>query len=379
MSKVERRKRTELPSLKLNAKSEYYINVGGKKIYMGRNLEIARQNLTDFVAGRRPGENANLLSELALRFLDANEHHPKYQKFQRAAMRLVETCGSRPVDEFGPVMFKKVRASFLADGLARSYVNELMDRIKQIIRFAVEEEMAKESTAAVIDAVKRLRKGQGRDNPPRMDVPDEAVLRTLPFANPTLRDMITIQRLSGMRPNEVMLMTMAQIDTSQGDVWIYRPTQSKTGSSVVLGKYEIAILQQRMIGKKPTDFLFSPQESLAERHHRPIKHWENRHYSRYGYNQAVGRCVEKANRDAAKRGLPPVEHWTPYQLRHASATFVSLLYGPEAARDQLGHTSTKTTARYDHSAEARQIALVRQRDADSSTMAVGIFQSFRNK
>lgn len=366
MSKISRRKKTELPALKLNAKGEFHINVDGKKVYMGRELLVAKKNLVDFIARRAVGKEGVIVSELVLKFLDEFKNHPKYQKYRRVAERLVELYGDMPVQNFGPIAFKKVRKTFVEEGLARSYVNELMDKIKHIVRFAVEEEMLPEAAAAAIAVVKALPKGAARDNPPRLDVEDGDVARTLKFALPTIRDMIIVQRVSGMRPSEIALMTMEQIEKVLPDVWVYRPRKSKTGSVVVLGKAEIEILRRRQLGKKSNDILFSPQDTQNERQKSPPKPWQNRAYSRHGYKQAVQRTIQKANKNAEKNGLPPVPHGTPYQLRHASATFLSLLYDRETARQQLGHANPQTTTTYDHSELKKKIALVPKRNHDQS-------------
>lgn len=315
-----------------------------------------------------------IVSELVLKFLDEFKNHPKYQKYRCAAERLVELYGDMPVQNFGPIAFKKVRKTFVEEGLARSYVNELMDKIKHIVRFAVEEEMLPEAAAAAIAVVKALPKGAARDNPPRLDVEDGDVARTLKFALPTIRDMIIVQRIGGMRPSEIALMTMEQIEKMLPDVWVYRPRKSKTGSVVVLGKAEIEILRRRQLGKNRTIF-YSPRKirkTNAESHLRnrgkivPI--------SRHGYKQAVQRTIQKANKNAEKNGLPPVPHGTPYQLRHASATFLSLLYNRETARQQLGHANPQTTTTYDHSELKKKIALVQKRNHDQSPEMINVMK-----
>lgn len=69
MSKISRRKKTELPALKWNAKGEFHINVAGKKVYMGRDFLVAKKNLVDFIAGKAVGRDEVIVSELVLKFL----------------------------------------------------------------------------------------------------------------------------------------------------------------------------------------------------------------------------------------------------------------------------------------------------------------------
>ena len=49
----------------------------------------------------------------------------------------------------------------------------------------------------------------------------------LPFLRPPVVAMVKLQRLTGMRPGEVVLMRPCDLDIS-GAVWIYRPSRHKT-------------------------------------------------------------------------------------------------------------------------------------------------------
>lgn len=71
------------------------------------------------------------------------------------------------------------------------------------------------------------------------------------------------------------------------------------------------------------------------------------------------------NEQLRKEGRPEsemIQHWTPYQLRHATATFLSLLMDREAAATALGHSNTQTTRIYDHSEVEKALRFVRERD-----------------
>ncbi len=56
----------------------------------------------------------------------------------------------------------------------------------------------------------------------RKDV--EAVLPHLPEV---VRDMVQLQRFTGMRPGQLATMRLADVDRSDADVWLYRPTVHK--------------------------------------------------------------------------------------------------------------------------------------------------------
>jgi integrase len=121
--------------------------------------------------------------------------------------------------------------------------------------------------------VKTLRKGEEGtfDNEERQPVPDDVIRRTLPFMPPTLRAMVIVQRLTGMRPSEVFNMRVGEIiRDSDSELWHYIPGSHKTeeyiGKKVIpLGKPEQELIAPRLVGKSDTDYIFSPKDTVKER------------------------------------------------------------------------------------------------------------------
>jgi len=58
-------------------------------------------------------------------------------------------------------------------------------------------------------------------------VADATIDATLPHLSPTVRAMVELQRLTGMRPVEVCIMRTCVVNT-QGRIWEYRPSTHKT-------------------------------------------------------------------------------------------------------------------------------------------------------
>jgi integrase len=75
-----------------------------------------------------------------------------------------------------------------------------------------------------------LRAGRtdAREKPPVGPVSDEAVERTLPYLTATVASMVRLQRLTGMRPGEVVLMRAVDIDMGDPTCWVYRPARHKS-------------------------------------------------------------------------------------------------------------------------------------------------------
>lgn len=385
--KRTRRKNYDVPTLKRNKKrNSFYISFHGKKIYMGARLADAKKNLIHFidenckkesnVVDSRKTKNHVTITDLVLAVLQ-EKYFPESTMFRAriAFEKLNDNFGSDDVETFGPVALKRIREEWIQEGKARSYIQDLEKVIKRLFRFGVENELVSETVAAKLMYVKPIREGEARDNPPREDVKDAEILKTLPYLLPTVRDMVVLQRISGMRPSELFRMTKEQFLKMEGDVWIYAPFKFKTkihskSRIIGFGAYEIGILKKYMDIRKPDEPFFSPQDTWKERARRlGVKESRNRNignsYNRYSYNENIHRTIERANAEMKAAGRPEsdlIEPWTPYQLRHAAATFLSLLMDENAAATALGHSSTKTTRIYDHSAVAKVEKFIQERD-----------------
>ena len=66
-------------------------------------------------------------------------------------------------------------------------------------------------------------------------------------------------------------------------------------------------------------------------------------YTPESYARAIVYAIRRANRNGEN-----IEHWTPYQLRHAAATEARKKYGRDGAKALLGHVSGDVTDRYTH-------------------------------
>ncbi len=178
---------------------------------------------------------------------------------------------------------------------------------------------------------------------------------------PTLRAMVELQRLSGLRPGEVRLFVPADLDTS-GDLWVYRPDEHKMShlgrdKAVPLPPSARALLEPWLVGRGPNEILFSPirarEEMYAERRSRRkskvtpsqlsrrkpadlhTKKWTTR-FTDHGYAAWIRRACVRA-------GVKP---WKPGQLRHNFATEVRARFGLEAAQVLLGHKRADVTQVY---------------------------------
>jgi len=320
-----------------------------------------------------------LVSELATDFLTAIEFQTNKADlwhFNRVIGFLVDIYGELSVNEFSPKKLKTVRKQMIKAGtLCRGMVNSYTARIIRIFAWGVEEELAKTDVKALRE-VRNLRKGeQGTfDNPPREDVPDAIIERTLPFMFPTVAAMVQVQRLTGMRPSEVLNMRVGDIDKTRGNgLWYYTPKSHKTEEHIgkkpiPLGEPEQELLTPYLIGKKTSEAVFSPRTAMEEwkterRANRKTKITPSQlerdrqraenptdrigdFYDSGSYRRAVEYAIRKGNKVLPEEQKIP--HWTLYQLRHNAGTEAEKMGGLDKAQALLGHKTANVTKRYAH-------------------------------
>jgi integrase len=315
------------------------------------------------------------------------------QHVVKCALRYVKQLyGHTPAREFGPLALKAVRQKLiehpvvrkvkvtdpesgevrekeklLQRGLARRNINKLVGRIKRMFSWAVEEELLPAAVHAALEHVQGLRKGkgQGREKPRVKPVPATLVDQTLPHLPRTVRAMVEVQRLTGMRPQEVCGMRPVDIDMT-GAVWEYRPARYKTEHKndaddpdreriIFIGPRAQAVLKP-FLPPNVEAHVFSPIRSEEERNAQkrqgrksPMtpsqarrKGKANRRrpwhdgYEVAAYRRAVRRACEKHG----------IHVWHPNQIRHARGTEVRKRFGLEAAQAVLGHAELGVTQVY---------------------------------
>lgn len=267
--------------------------------------------------------------------------------------------GKTKVVDFGPKALKEVRQHMIEAGLSRGVINQRVNRIKRIVKWAVGEELVPPGILHGLQAVDGLRYGRSaaRETEPVKPVADAWVDAVLPFVAPQVAAMVQLQRLTGMRTCELTIMRGCDIDMA-GDTWIYEPYTHKNRwrghrRLVPLGPKAQAIIHT-YLRMATEDFLFSPADAEAWRNEQrrrqrktpmtpsqaarmpkaaPLRSKRNR-YDSDSYRRAIEYGVAKA-----KKAGVEIPHWHPYQLRHRHATDVRRKFGVEAAQVSLGHAS----------------------------------------
>jgi integrase len=260
----------------------------------------------------------------------------------KLALRELTAEGETTAASFGPVALKRVRERFVANGWGRPYVNAQTRRLRQVWRWAAENEFVPAATWQALSAVSGLRIGRTAAPEPAPVEPVDAwrVGRTLPFLPPAVAAMVRLQWHSGCRPQDVCNLRAEDLDRS-GVVWVYRPGSHKTRWRGKVREVFFGPRAQAVLGDwlPESGHAFSPAREAAKRKVKkaPCPRRPPRpHYSTGTYDRAVLRGCRKA-------GVPP---WSPNQLRHSAATRFRERFGLERTRELLGHQQTATSELY---------------------------------
>lgn len=317
---------------------------------------------------------------------------PENGQIRSALKPLIKRYRKLAVSKFGPLKLQRVREDMLKErSWTRNTINDHIGRIVKMIKWGVSQELVPPDVYASCKAVENLKKGrctapEGRDVPP---VELERIEAILPFVGRQIRAMILLQQLTGMRPQEVRLMRMADIDRADPRAWEYIPERHKTehhgkNRKIFLGPKAQNVLSG-FLTVDPDAYVFSPLDAYNEALERRQKNAKSkrrvprkkvaepqrkpRHESMYtkdSYNRAIKRACEIAfemptelrkipqtaapderERLKAKAKEWRAKHcWSPNQLRHTAATELRRQLDLDASRVILGHSDARTTATY---------------------------------
>jgi len=376
------------------------VRIQGRDFYLGRydspeSWEKYHRLIAEHIATNgnhpvqgQPSPKGLTVDSVLLRYWTYAESY--YQRDGEATKELVcmrdalkplrRLYGTAEAAEFGPLKLKVVRSHMIDEqDLCRNEINKRVGRIKRFFRWAVSEELVPPSIIHGLDSVKGLRrnKTRARETQKVKPVADQHVDAVLPFLPPQLRAMINIQRLTGMRPGEVVLMRECDIDrTTQHDIWVFFPHRHKKDwldepRAIAVGPQGQAILRP-FLDRGPESYFFSPKEAYLWRlENRDVKSHGERKTKVYPSELRAREKAKLARRKISRSGKRndhyttesywkslqygfkkafeanvELVRWFPYQLRHSSATHLRKRFGVEASRVTLGHSRIDTTELY---------------------------------
>jgi integrase len=282
----------------------------------------------------------------------------EYVNLIHAVEPLTQLFSESRVSDFRPRDLKVVRQMMVDNDLSRKVINQRINRIRRIFKWGVENDFVESSVLHALQAIAPLKAGRtnAKERAAIGPVPQEHVDVVIPLATRQVGAMIRVQEHTGMRPGEVVIMRMKDVDMS-GSPWVYTPSSHKTEHhgilrSVWIGPRAQEVLQP-FLKADPEAYLFSPRDELAarsEERRAGAKHSQSsnykrksspkrtpgKHYTPSSYCYAIHKACKKAD----------IPVWGPNRLRHNAATMLRKQFGIEAARVVLGHTSAAMTEVY---------------------------------
>jgi integrase len=375
------RLKQKTPSYRLHrSDGRALVTIDGRDIYLGKHgspesrAEYDRL-IAEWLANGRSLNTSQAgapsdatVNEVILAFWQHAELHYRHpdgsptgelDNFRDSLRPLRKLYGSLLAREFSPLKLKAVRKAMIDAGLARTTINQRVSRILRVFRWAASEELIPSGVYQSLKTVAGLPQGRcdAKEAKPVGPVPDSLVEAIQPHVARQVWTMVQLQRLTGMRPGEVVIMRTGDVDRSR-DVWTYAPARHKTQHRGKSRRIAIGPRAQEVLTPwlRPAldEYLFSPREAMAEfragqrqrrktalspsqqaRKPKPNMRLSERYVPR-SYNHAIRYGCTRA-------GIPP---WHPNQLRHSAATRIRKHSDLDAARAVLGHSDSKTSEIY---------------------------------
>jgi len=387
------RPKTPVPAYqKHKASGQAKIRICGKDIYLGKyGSKESRREYDRIRAEFEAGETSALITsvkstdltvaEIVKQYwIHAKKHYRDSEgqttsetKWILSSVNLLnELYAHTLAQKFGPLALKALRARWVKSGICRKTINGRVNRVRRVFKWAASEELVPFEVYQSLTTVDGLEAGrsEAKEKEPVGPVLNLHVVACLPHLFPVVRTMVMVQRLTGMRPGEIVRMKAGEVNRSSMP-WVYIPDKHKTsyrGGSreILIGPIAAKILAPYLDVRQPDDYVFTPKQARVERYallrakrkskvqpsqrcraKRPSKLQVSLlpRFSVPAYTASIRRACDKA-------GVP---HWFPNMLRHSFATEARELFGLDGAQYLLGHSKADTTQVY--TARGQQLAM----------------------
>src|SRR5262245_59443121 len=170
-----------------------------------------------------PGRAGLTINELLLAYLPTVEdyyRHPdgmptqEVDNIRLALRRLRQGYGHTDASAFDSLALEALREATIRDGLCRGRINKDVGRIKRLFKWATAKKLVPLAVYQGLLTVGGLRAGRSaaKETEPIRPVADVVVEMTLPHLTPPVRAMVQLQRCTGMRPGEVVVIRGCDIE-----------------------------------------------------------------------------------------------------------------------------------------------------------------------
>jgi integrase len=353
-----------LPKYRRHSSGRGFVEHGGKRHYLAgaynspESVGAYKAFVREVCGSPIPTstEYASCVAVVVSRFLQwAELYYPgrrgTYDNLRYSLLPLVPVYGRLPPHEFGPKKLKEYQAQLAEGKKSRDYINDVCRRIKQCFKWAASEELIPVAVYQALATVPGLKLGRtnASEPTPRTMVPWEDVAPVLPHLSATLKAMVEIHWLTGVRSGSICLARPEQFDITKVP-WEWRPrhkTEHQGAELVVFVGPQARKLLAPLIEATPKGgYLFRPADARRNKRYGSF-------YTSQSYRQAVERGIARANAQRALEdaALPEDQRrqpldWTPHAIRHAKGTLTRAKYGIEGAQASLGHKRLDATQVY---------------------------------
>jgi hypothetical protein len=182
---------------------DHYLGPYGTKTSKANYDRLCGEYLTSGGVVEASDEIA-IVQLLAAFWKHAQEHYGKDStephNYSTLIKRLRKAYGNTLVCEFGPMRMKAFRQSLIDAKLSRTSINHVINRLRRIFKWGVENELVPPSVYDALKCVTGLQFGRSkaRETEPVKPIADWAVDATLPYCSPQVATMISLQRLPDM-------------------------------------------------------------------------------------------------------------------------------------------------------------------------------------
>jgi integrase len=230
------------------ATGQAVVRIDGKDHYLGKHdtpesrAEYERlvgewlangRALPDVTKGGGPSVNEVLLAYwhwAEQHYCDADGKPSNELSNMKDALRsLRQLFGHTPASGFTSLDLETLQEHLARAGrLARTTINARVNRVRRMFKWAVRKKFVPVAVLQELQTVPGLQRGhcEAPEAEGVKPVPEDHVVACLPFMPVPLQAMVEVQRLTGCRASEAMVMRAIDLNTS-GPVWTYRPHRHK--------------------------------------------------------------------------------------------------------------------------------------------------------
>ena len=224
-----------IPKYRLHKGSgQALVQIDGRRIYIGKYdspesheaydrviaewLADSRRNAPQKQKSTAPGEQLTISELLLLYWRFAKTYYVhngeptrELESMKEALRPVRELYGHTIGCDFGPLSLKAVRQHMIERDLCRGVINNRVGRIKRFFKWAVSEELIPASVHESLKTVSGLQfeKSEARETDPVRPADEASVQKLLRYMAPPIRAMVELQRQTGMRSGEIVIMRPA--------------------------------------------------------------------------------------------------------------------------------------------------------------------------